>query len=146
MEYISKNLTLQEVITSQTAIRLNIKNVPTSKEIENLKYIAEKIFQPIRAHFDVPIRISSGYRSKELNKAVGGSKNSQHITGQALDIQGTNGVKNSQIFEYIKKYLIFDQLIWEFGDDKEPAWVHVSLSKNEPNRGNILVIGSAKKV
>ncbi len=146
MEYISKNLTLQEVMTSQTAIRLNIKNVPTSKEIENLKYIAEKIFQPIRAHFDVPIRISSGYRSKELNKAVGGSKNSQHITGQALDIQGTNGVKNSQIFEYIKKYLIFDQLIWEFGDDKEPAWVHVSLRKNEPNRGNILVIGSTKKV
>ena len=137
---ISKNLTLQEVTTSQTATRLKIKNVPTDKDIENLKYIAENIFQKVRDYFGVPIRISSGYRSKELNKAVGGSKNSQHTTGQALDIQGTNSVSNAQIFNYIKYNLVFDQLIWEFGDNENPAWVHVSLKKEGQNRNQILVI------
>ena len=137
---ISKNLTLQEVTTSQTAIRLKIKNEPTEKDIDNLKYIAENIFQKVRDYFGVPIRISSGFRSKELNKAIGGSKNSQHTTGQALDIQGTNGVTNAQIFNYIKYNLLFDQLIWEFGDNENPAWVHVSLKKEGKNRNQILVI------
>jgi len=144
--FLSKNLTLQEVTTSQTATRLKIKNVPTEKVIENLKQVAENIFQPVREHFDVPIRVSSGYRSPELNKAVGGSKNSQHTLGQALDIQGTNGVTNAQIFEFIRANLLFDQLIWEYGDDKNPAWVHVSYRSDAVNRGQVLVIGSKKKI
>ena len=141
---LSKNLTLDEAITSQTAIRRKIKNIPSQKEIENLVHIAENIFQKVRDHFGVPIRLSSGYRCAELNKAVGGSKHSQHMTGEALDIQGTNGLTNAEIFNYIKDNLVFDQLIWEYGDKKNPAWVHVSLRKYEDNRQQIFAIGVKK--
>lgn len=137
---ITENLTLAELTRSQTATRLGIKNTAPAFVIENLKSVAENVFEPIREHFNVPIRISSGYRSKELNKAIKGSKNSQHMTGQALDLQGTNGLTNALIFEYIKNNLEFDQLIWEFGTKSEPAWVHVSFSKIK-NRKQILYIG-----
>ena len=137
---ISNNLTLAELTTSQTATRLGIKNTAPAFVIENLKAVAENVFEPIREHFGKPIRISSGYRCKELNKAIKGSATSQHMTGQALDIQGTNGVTNAEIFNYVKDNLTFDQLIWEFGTKTEPAWVHVSYSKLK-NRNQILYIG-----
>ena len=137
---ISNNLTLAELTTSQTAIRLGIKNTAPAYVIENLKAVAENVFEPIREHFGKPIRISSGYRSKELNKAIKGSITSQHMTGQALDLQGTNGLTNAEIFNYVKDNLTFDQLIWEFGTKNEPAWVHVSFSKIK-NRKQILYIG-----
>jgi hypothetical protein len=121
---ISEHLELSELIRSESAKRLGISNMPTKEHIENLKLLAVNIFEPIRDHFKVPIRISSGYRSEILNKAVGGSKTSQHSLGQAIDIDmdGTN-VKNSDIFAFIKT-LPFDQLINEFNY----AWVHVSYS------------------
>jgi D-alanyl-D-alanine dipeptidase len=99
--------------------------------------IANNIFQPLRDGIGKPIRISSGYRSEKLNKAVGGSKTSQHNKGQALDLVATTGFTNKDIFDYIKKHLEFDQMIWEFGTDKNPDWVHVSYNKGK-NRKQVL--------
>ena len=134
---LSKNLSLAEVVRSESAKRRGIKNMPTPEHLENLKKLAEKIFQPIRDHFGVPIHVSSGYRSKELNAAIGGSATSQHCKGEALDLDmdGTS-VTNKQVFEFIKDNLPFDQLIWEFGDNNNPDWVHVSYGSR--NRKEIL--------
>ena len=137
---LSENLKLEECIKSNTASRLGIDNSPTEEHTKNLKLIAEKIFQPIREHFGVPIYISSGYRSESLNKAIGGSKTSQHCHGQALDIDQDNRnskVSNRDIFDYIMMNLEFDQLIYEFGDAMNPAWVHVRYSE-EKNRNRVL--------
>lgn len=125
---ISQHLDLAELIRSESAKRLGISNMPTEEHINNLKELAENIFEPIREHFGQPIYISSGYRSQALNAAIGGSMNSQHSRGMAIDIDmdGTN-IKNSAIFEYAKT-LPFDQLIWEFGTKDNPDWVHISYS------------------
>jgi hypothetical protein len=136
---ISEHLYLAEVIRSESAKRYGISNMPTEDHIANFKLLAENIFEPIRNHFKCPILISSGYRSKELNNKIGGSKTSQHCLGQAVDIDmdGTDyGVTNADIFKYIKSDLPFDQLIWEFGSDNNPDWVHVSYS--DRNRKEIL--------
>jgi hypothetical protein len=118
--------------------------MPTPEHIENFKKLALNIFQPIREHFGKPIIISSGYRSAELNKAIGGSLSSQHSSGEAIDIDmdGTD-ITNAQIFNYIKDNLNFDQMIWEFGTDTNPDWVHVSFSASKSQRKQMLV---AKKV
>jgi hypothetical protein len=134
---ISKNLTLQELIHSNTAKAKGIDNSPTNEHLRNLIEIANNIFQPLRDGIGKPIRISSGYRSEKLNKAVGGSKTSQHNKGQALDLVATTGFTNKDIFDYIKKNLEFDQMIWEFGTDKNPDWVHVSYNKGK-NRKQVL--------
>jgi zinc D-Ala-D-Ala carboxypeptidase len=136
---LSKNLDLSEVIRSETAKRKGISNMPTPEHIENFKKLAENVFQPIRDHFGGPIRISSGYRSKALNTAIGGSLSSQHCQGEAIDIDmdGTC-ITNVQIFNYIKDNLIFDQMIWEFGTDKNPDWVHVSYESTGKQRKQIL--------
>lgn len=136
---LSKNLVLAEVMRSETAKRKGINNMPTPEHIENFKKLAENVFQPIRDHFGVPIYISSGYRSKALNKAVGGSLSSQHCQGEAIDIDmdGTS-ITNKQIFDFIKDNLIFDQMIWEFGTDINPGWVHVSYESTGRQRKQIL--------
>ena len=133
---LSKNLSLKEATKSNTATRLGIKNEPEQWEIDNLRAIAENIFQPVRDQFGVPIGVSSGYRCKELNKAIGGSKYSQHMIGEALDIDADiyGKVTNAEIFNYIKNNLEWDQMIWEFGDDEEPNWVHVSYKEAGTNR------------
>jgi hypothetical protein len=136
---LSEHLSLSEVTRSESAKRNQISNMPTGEHIANFMLLAEKIFEPIREHFGVPIHISSGYRSKELNAKIGGSATSQHCKGQAIDIDmdgSTNGVTNADVFEYIKDNLPFDQLIWEFGNDNNPDWVHVSY--NVKQRGEIL--------
>ena len=143
---LSKNLALAEVMRSETAKRKGISNMPTPEHIENFKLLAEKVFQPIREHFGVPIHISSGYRSKALNTAVGGSLSSQHCSGEAIDIDmdGTS-VTNAQIFNYIKDNLNFDQMICEFGTDSNPNWVHVSYESTGKQRKQILkAVKSAK--
>ena len=136
---LSKNLTLAEVTKSATAIRKGISNEPTIEHLENLKAVAENIFQPLRDKFAVPIAITSGYRSADLNKAIGGSSTSQHCKGQALDIDADvyGGLTNKEIFDYIKDSLDFDQLIWEFGTKNNPSWVHCSFISNG-NRRQIL--------
>lgn len=142
---LSKNLYLSEVTKSQTAIQKGIKNEPTKEEIQNLKDIAENIFQPVRDHFKVPIGISSGYRSKKLNQIIGGSKTSEHMSGRALDIDADiyGNITNKQIFDFIRKNLEFNQLIWEFGDDNNPDWVHVSFEKGN-NKKRVLRAGRDK--
>mgnify|MGYP001161214107 FL=1 len=137
---LSQNLSLKECTKSITASRKGIDNTPGEKEIANLKQIAENVFQPIRDHFGVPIYISSGYRSKKLNTAIGGSRTSQHCQGRALDLDADvfGRVTNAEIFHYIKDCLDFDQLIWELGDDSNPAWVHVSYNSPTENRGRVL--------
>lgn len=136
---LSKNLSLKEATKSNTASRLGIKNEPEQWEINNLRAVAENVFQPLRDHFGVPIGVSSGYRSKKLNKAIGGSKYSQHMIGEALDLDADiyGRITNADIFNYIKDNLEWDQMIWEFGDDEEPNWVHVSYKEAGRNRKQI---------
>lgn len=136
---LSKNLSLAEMIRSESAKRNGISNIPTEEHLSNMKKLAINVFQPIREHFNVSIHISSGYRSLDLNKAIKGSKTSQHCTGEAIDIDmdGTN-ITNKQVFDYIKNNLVFDQLIYEFGDDKNPSWVHVSYESSGKQRKQIL--------
>lgn len=131
---LSKNLNLAEVTRSETAKRRKIDNAPTDEHIENLRILAANIFQPMRDHFGKAIYISSGYRSEALNKAIKGSKTSQHCKGEALDIDNdnaNNGVTNRDIFEFIRDNLKFDQLINEFPVKGNPSWVHVSYSKTQ---------------
>jgi len=137
---LSKNLSVTEFSNSTTAKRKGIDNTPKNSHLEAAKQLAENIFQPIRDHFGKPIWLSSGYRSKLLNEAIGGSKTSQHCKGEAIDIDmdGKGSPTNAEIFNYIKDNLPFDQLIWEFGSDKAPDWVHVSYKKGGPQRGQIL--------
>jgi zinc D-Ala-D-Ala carboxypeptidase len=136
---LSKNLALAEVTRSETAKRKGISNMPTPEHIENFKKLAENVFQPIREHFGVPIHLSSGYRSAALNKAIGGSSSSQHCTGEAIDIDmdGTS-ITNKQVFDFIRENVNFDQMIWEFGTDTNPDWVHVSYESTGKQRKQVL--------
>ena len=138
MENISKHISYAEATVSQTATRKGISNVPNNEQLDNMKLVAEKCFEPVREHFG-PIRLSSFFRCEKLNKAVGGAKNSQHKDGEAIDMQGTGEVTNAMIFEFIKNNLQFDQLIWEYGNKVNPAWVHVSFSKTK-NRKQIITV------
>lgn len=136
---LSKNLSLAEMIISAEAKRKSISNAPIEQHVANMKKLALNIFQPIRDHFNAPIHVSSGYRSAELNKAIKGAATSQHCSGEAMDIDmdGSN-ITNAQIFNWIKDNLVFDQLIWEFGTDKNPDWVHVSYESTGKQRKQIL--------
>ena len=137
---LSKNLSLAEVTKSTTAKRLGIDNTPDEWTIQNLKQVAINVFQPLRDAFKCPIYVSSGYRSAELNTAIGGSTRSQHVEGRAFDLDADvfGGCTNSQIFNWIKENVEFDQLIWEFGDDDNPDWVHVSYVYDGLNRKRCL--------
>jgi hypothetical protein len=138
---LSEHLNLSEVTRSETAKRRGISNEPTPEHLENFKKLAENIFEPIRKHFGKPIHLSSGYRSKALNAAIGGSASSQHCKGEAIDIDmdgSSNGVTNRMVFDYIRTNLNFDQLIWEFGTKDNPDWVHVSFSSTGKQRKQVL--------
>ena len=138
---LSEHLDLSEVVRSESAKRKGISNMPTPEHIANFKILAENIFEPVRNHFRCPIVVSSGYRSKELNQAIGGSNSSQHCTGEAidLDMDGTpHGVSNRMVFDYIKNNLEFDQLIYEFGNSENPDWVHVSYESTGKQRKQVL--------
>ena len=138
---ITQHLSLAEVTRSETAKRKGISNMPTPEHLENFKNLGINIFEPLRRHFDKPIHISSGYRSKALNTAIGGSLTSQHCSGEAIDIDmdgSPNGITNKHVFDYIKQHLNFDQLIWEFGTKDNPDWVHVSYESNGKQRKQVL--------
>ena len=137
---LSEHFELAEFTRSSTAKRAGIDNSPTETHKNNLKLLCEKVLEPIRTHFARPILISSGYRSAALNAITkGASSTSQHCSGEATDIDmdGTE-ISNSEVFHYIKDNLEFDQLIWEFGTDKNPDWVHVSYESNGRQRKQIL--------
>lgn len=133
---LSNNFWLSEFTKSQTATRLEINNEPEEWQVINLKNLCTHILQPLRDEYGKSIRINSGYRSVPLNTAIGGSATSQHCKGMAADIDTVHD--NTFLFHYIKNKLDFDQLIWEFGDDNCPAWVHVSLDLPSKNRKQVL--------
>jgi zinc D-Ala-D-Ala carboxypeptidase len=140
MNSISKHITYKEATKSVTALRLGIENVPNEYELQNMELIAEKVFEPLRRAVNGPIKINSFFRCEELNKAIGGSSKSQHCQGRAIDIDDVYGyVSNSYMYYYIKDNLDFDQLIWEFGTDIEPDWVHVSYVDGDSNRKRCLL-------
>ena len=141
MKNISEHITLLESYKSQIAERFGIVNIPPANVLPAMMLVAEKCFEPIRNHFGLSIGISSFYRCKALNTKIKGAKNSQHIIGEAIDIDADiyGGITNAEIFNWAKENLVFDQLIWEFGDDKNPAWVHISYNKTH-NRQQVIRI------
>jgi len=139
MKNISEHISYREGTFSVTAKRLGLENEPDEKQLENMRLLAEKIFEPLRQYVGKPIKINSFFRSPDLNKAIGGSSKSQHCKGQAIDIDDTYGnMKNYGMYNFIKENLDFDQMIWEFGDDENPDWVHVSYVSEEENRNRCL--------
>ena len=136
---ISKHVSNNEGKYSVTALRLGIDNTPDEYARQNMELLAEKIFEPLREAANGPIKINSFYRCPELNQAIGGSAKSQHCEGRAIDMDDTYGyMSNAEMYNYIKNNLDFDQLIWEFGDDQNPAWVHVSYIDSDFNRQRCL--------
>lgn len=150
MEAISQHISYSEAVNSYTAKRLGIDNTPNANQLSKMKLLAEKVFEPLRLHFGIPIYVASFFRSAALNVAVGGAINSQHMAGEAMDIDVENaeGVDNKDIFEYIKDNLQFDQLIAEnIKPDGSIDWVHVSY-KAVGNRKQVLtmVLKDGKKI
>ena len=135
---LSDNFSLHEFVRSQTATRHNIDNTPNEEVIENLKSLCIGVLQPVRDYFQKPMIISSGFRCEELNTKIGGSKTSQHVHGQAADIEVLE-VGNLELSDWIHTNLSYDQLILEFYTPGIPdsGWVHVSY-KSEGNRKSIL--------
>jgi len=137
---ISKHISYKEATYSRTATRLDIENKPNDEQLKNMKLIAEEVFEPLRMWVGGPIKINSFFRSPKLNKAIGGSSKSQHCHGQAIDLDDTFGrATNAEMFDFIKEHLNFDQMIWEFGDDDNPDWVHVSYVNDKDNRNRCLL-------
>jgi hypothetical protein len=135
MKRISKHISYKEAVGSNYAKQKGIKNKPNEEQVENMKLLAEKVFEPLREWVGCPIKVNSMFRSLELNTALKGSKTSSHMKGEAMDITSMGGKSNLEMFHYIRTELDFDQLIWEFGS--EPKWLHVSFSNN--NRKQVLV-------
>jgi len=141
---VGATLTLAECIKSETAIRKQIDNTPSQEHFEAMFLLATKVYDPLCKKLGAKLPFTSFYRSPKLNKAIGGSSTSDHAKGKAIDVDvdGMANITNSVVFNAILNLLDFDQLIWEFGDDTNPAWVHVSYRK-EGNRKQVLY---AKKV
>ena len=136
---ISKHISYKEGTRSVTAIRLGIDNTPNDEQLSSMELISEKIFEPLRKWVNGPIKINSFFRCPDLNKAIGGSSKSQHCHGQAMDIDDNYGhATNAEMYHWIKDNLDFDQMIWEFGDDDNPNWVHVSYVSEDKNRNRCL--------
>lgn len=138
---LTNHFTLEEMLASQYASRNSIKEqfAPPIQVIDNLKELCENILQPLRGQVGA-IHVSSGYRCEAVNKSIGGKPNSQHLTGMAADIQYPS-LSNAYIFhKIIEMNLPFDQLIWEFGNEESPAWVHVSYNPNKAPRKQVLHI------
>lgn len=138
MRFISKHISWREASHSATAEKKEIENTPNEVAVQNMKKLAKNVFEPLREWASEPIRVNSFYRSIELNDAIKGSRTSQHTKGQAIDIDALGDKTNADLFHYIKDNLPFDQLIWEFGDDENPDWIHVSYVGPSGNRGNVL--------
>ena len=136
---ISKHISYKEGVYSNTATRKGINNTPNNEQLDNMELLAEEVFEPLRTYVDGPIKINSFFRCPELNTAIGGSSSSQHCKGQAIDIDDTFGrMSNAEMYHWIKENLDFDQMIWEFGDDDNPDWVHISYVSEKKNRNRCL--------
>ena len=136
---ISNHVSYREGVYSITATRLGVDNTPNDEQLKNMELVAEKVFEPLREWVGGPIKINSFFRGLPLNTAIGGSKKSQHMKGQAMDIDDNyDHATNAEMYHWVKENLDFDQMIWEFGDDDEPNWIHVSYVSPEENRNRCL--------
>ena len=138
---LSEHFELDEFIKSPTADKLKISNAPSPEHLANLKNVVENILEPVRKYFNKPVKINSGYRGPELNKAVGGAASSQHCNGEAVDFE-IDGIPNKTVADWVTENLEFDQCILEFYNPKEGAnsgWVHASYKKGGPNRKQKLI-------
>ena len=141
---ISKHISYHEGTYSQTGVRRDLDNTPDDDQLKRMEEVAKNLFEPLREWVGGPIKINSFFRGEPVNTAIGGSRKSQHMKGQAIDIDDTFGHKtNAEMYHYVKDNLDFDQLIWEFGTDKNPNWLHISWVSHRPNRKKLTV---AKKV
>jgi len=144
MENISKHISYHEGTYSRTAERRDLDNTPNKEQLKCMKEVAENLFEPLRKWVGGPIKINSFFRGEPVNTAIGGSTRSQHMKGQAIDIDDTFKHKtNAEMYHYIKENLDFDQMIWEFGTEKNPNWLHISWVSHRPNRKKLTI---AKKV
>jgi len=136
---ISKHISYREGVYSITATRRGIDNTPNDEQLTNMELIADEVFEPLREWVSGPIKINSFFRCPKLNKAIGGSSKSQHCKGQAIDIDDTfHKASNAEMYHFIKDNLDFDQIIWEFGDDDNPNWLHISYVNEIDNRNRCL--------
>ena len=141
---ISKHVSYHEGTYSRTGERRDLDNTPNEDQLKCMKEVAENLFEPLREWVGGPIKINSFFRGEPVNTAIGGYRKSQHMKGQAIDIDDTFGYKtNAEMYHYIKDNLDFDQMIWEFGTDKNPNWLHISWVSHRPNRKKLTI---AKKV
>ena len=138
--YLTPHFRLREFIISATAIRHGIDNTPPAAAEQRLKTLCENVLEPLRRRFGV-IRITSGYRSKQLNRLVGGAATSQHMLGEAADIQVSSAESAEKMLDYIARHLPFDQLILEQRRKTGTRWIHVSYTTSRPNRRQTLRIG-----
>mgnify|MGYP003633195717 FL=1 len=138
-ENISAHCSYKEGTYSATATKHGVDNVPTDEHLEVMKVTADKLFEPLREFVGGAIRVNSFYRSEELNALLkGGARRSQHMQGEAMDLDAMGGRSNAEMFMIIKDQLDFDQLIWEGGNNREPEWVHVSYTEKRKNRKQVL--------
>ena len=134
----SKHISWKEATGSNTAKKMDIDNTPDDEQLANMKIIADELFEPLREKVGQPIRVNSFFRGKELNAALKGAEQSQHLTGQAIDLISNGKMTNSDIFYLIKNNYDYDKLIWEMGDEKNPDWIHVSYVKGENRKKNTI--------
>jgi hypothetical protein len=145
MTYISKHISWDEATGSQTAEEQGIDNTPNADQLKHMRVLARNVFEPLREWAAEPINVNSFFRSEALNAAIGGSHRSLHMRGSAIDIDATGSKTNADLFHYIRENLCFDQMIWEFGDDENPDWIHVSYINDSQNRQEILQAYKDKK-
>jgi hypothetical protein len=137
---LSTHLRYGEAIRSRTALRQGLPNIPTSGHLLNMFILANNLFEPIREHFGTPIYVSSFYRTAAINSAIGGAKGSDHLIGCAIDLDADvfGGITNMDIFLYVLTNLPFWKLIYEHGDEENPAWVHISYKQGYNHMKTVL--------
>ena len=137
--YLTPHFRLSEFTRSATAQARGIDNTPTEEIVSNLRHLCENVLEPLRQHFGQPVVISSGYRCPTLNRAVGGAKTSQHMTGEAADIRVPDNATGMKWFAWMMEHLEFDQLIKERATRASPTfWIHVSLKADGKQRQHVL--------
>jgi hypothetical protein len=137
---LTANFTLAEL----TKTRFALDNTPSPKVVENLQLLCEKVLQPLREAVG-PVNVTSGYRSKVVNEAVNGARNSDHLWGYAADLQSPDG-NHRKLYDWLKANAMFSQLIYEFGNDTQPQWVHVSYNPKDLKREILRARNVGKRV
>lgn len=146
MTNVTKHFTIEELYASATAKARGINNKPDVHQMINLVYLAAYVLEPLRVAMNEPVKIGSGFRCQALNRAVGGVSNSQHLTGQAVDLCIDGDLKKGRRwFDYIRNHLPFDQLIWEKNPKTGSYWVHVSYVYQDFGRNRRQVIDGLLK-